>query len=439
MEKAGPVKYLNRAVEPWAEVGVKDLLIVALLMLLGLGLRVWNVDQPADLFFDEIYYVDAAQKLMAGKPDPNSVHPPLSKWMIGIGMEAAKGIWGPDVTPSFSWRFAAIVAGVLMVGATYGFALMLFNFNRVAAGLAGFIVATEHLHLSMTRIAMLDPFLALFCLLGTWFSVAYFMGYHERWAVLGAFLLGLATACKWSGLLTAFGCFLACAWMERLERPMTRTTRYFFWLLLLVPAGFFLSYFHLFIIEGWEWSTFGKIFNQGERMVNFRGSDKFTHGYISSLWSWPLVTRPIWLFYEQDGKGAHAAVQGIISMGLPLLWWGYLVLMIERAVHAVKKSELISGALVLIWLGQWLPWVAKFSGGGFFYYMLPEVPIMACLVGKFLADLANFDDPLGIGRWRFWLLMGFYLISVALYYPFVSAMTTNRAHFDTLFFLPNWI
>lgn len=407
-------------------------------MALGLFLRLWNVTQPAELYFDEVYYVDAAQELWAGNPDPNSVHPPLSKWIIAAGMEASKSVLGPDVNEQFSWRIAAVLAGVLMVGATYCFSLTIFPDNRVAAFGASFVVATEHLHLSMTRIAMLDPFLALFCLLGAWWSFAYFLGGHERWAVLGAFSLGLATGCKWSGLFTAFGCFLACIFLQR-YRDMTvedRSQRYFFWLLLLLPVGFFLSYTHLFLSDGLSLDTLGKIFSQGERMVKFRyDPEQFVHGYKSQFWEWPLVLRPIWLHFEQEGQ----IVDGVCSLGVWPIWWFFTVLLLERAYSClIRRAELIGGALVLLWFGQWIPWIVS-KTGGFFYYMLPEVPIMALLLGKCFSDFGNFDDMMGEGRWRAWSLAGVYCLGVALYLPFVINLEVPRKLFDALFFLPGWI
>lgn len=403
------------------------------LCLLALVLRLWNVTQPPEMFFDEVYYVDAAQKLWAGEPDPNSVHPPLAKWLIGLGMEVAP----EDMGEPFGWRLGSVVAGVLMVCATYSMALMLFSYNRVAAVAAGVFVATEHLHLSMSRIAMLDPYLALFALLGAWWSLAYFLGGHERWAVLGAISLGLATGCKWSGLLTAFGCFLAAVFLDRYRNfDYVRSTRYFFWCLLLMPLAFFACYTHLFLLEGFEIETFKTIFSQQERMVKFRYDAKqFVHGYKSYFWDWPLVLRPIWLHYEQEGS----QVQGVCSLGVWTTWWFFTVLLLERAYTGlIKQRDLIGGALVLLWFGQWLPWAAS-STGGFFYYMLPQVPIMACLMGKLFADLANFDDVLGEGRWRAWTLAGVYFTGFVLYYPFVAAFLTTRQYFDLLFFLPRWI
>jgi dolichyl-phosphate-mannose-protein mannosyltransferase len=416
---------------------VRDTLLLLFLMLLGLGLRLWNVAEPAELYFDEVYYVDAGKALWDGKYDPNSVHPPLGKILIGAGIRASVAIGGEDVNEFFSWRIAAVCAGVLMIGATYSFSLMLFQFNRAAATAAALIVATEHLHLSMTRIAMLDPFLGLFCLLGTWWSFAYFMGGHERWAVLGCFSLGLATGCKWSGLLTAFGCFVVCLFLDRYRNhEYVKSQRYFFWLILILPIGFLLCYAHLFALDGFHLETFKKIFSQGDRMVRFRyDPEQFVHGYKSYFWEWPLVLRPIWLHFEQVGQ----QVEGVCSLGVWPTWWAFTVLLVERAYTGlVRRKDLVAGALVLLWIGQWLPWAAS-TTGGFFYYMLPEVPIMALLMGKLFADLANFDDVLGEGRWRGLLLAGVYFAGFLVYLPFVLALDVPRRLFDLLFFLPRWI
>jgi hypothetical protein len=70
--------------------------------------------------------------------------------------------------------------------------------------------------------------------------------------------------------------------------------------------------------------------------------------------------------------------------------------------------------------------------------MLTEVPIMALLVGKLMADLLNFQDALGEGRWRGWLLLGLYLIFFALYLPFALGKPAPRSYFNKLFFT-QWI
>lgn len=425
--------------------GLIDVALLTLLITLALGLRLWNLDQPAEQYFDEIYYVDAATKLLAGQPDPNSVHPPLGKWLIGLGMKASSKAFGSTISPMVKWRLASVLAGTASVFLTYQLGLFLFSYNRVAAGLAGLIVATEHLHLTCSRIAMLDPFVALFSLLGLTTALYYFQSGHQRWAIMSAFSFGLATGCKWSGLFTAIGCIVVGWWLCRPQQDQTRTQHYIFWLILGIPLGFFLSYAHLFILDGFHLSTFKEIFGQGEKMVHFRAdAHQFTHRYLSYFWSWPLMAQPIWFFFKQD-KSTHT-VQAICAMGTPVFWWGFLILLGTQLVAALKSrasytrfraEQPMVGALIILWFCQWLPWAVSYTGG-FFYYMLTEVPIMALLVGKVLAELLNFQDALGEGRWRGWTILGAYFVAAALYYPFAVAQTVPRSYFNRLFFA-QWI
>ena len=60
----------------------------------GLLLRLWNLNLPKGYIFDEIYYVKNANSLIKNGVELNStgeaefvVHPPLGKWLIGIGIK----------------------------------------------------------------------------------------------------------------------------------------------------------------------------------------------------------------------------------------------------------------------------------------------------------------------------------------------------------------
>ena len=110
----------------------RDTFYLLAIVLLALILRTVNLSQPAEMYFDEIYYVDAAEKLWEGQKDPNSVHPPLGKWIIAAGIAASKQIAGPEVNTMVSWRIASVLAGLVMVAATYSLSLMLYQYNGIA-------------------------------------------------------------------------------------------------------------------------------------------------------------------------------------------------------------------------------------------------------------------------------------------------------------------
>ncbi|WP_336921842.1 dolichyl-phosphate-mannose--protein mannosyltransferase [Aquipuribacter sp. SD81] len=231
--------------------------IAALLRLPGLG-------RPAELVFDETYYVKQAYSMLLfghevraledpDPPDPkpedwsdtyandlfNSgtldvfdrgnpdfvVHPPLGKWMIAAGMRL-----DPDDT--FFWRLSAAVVGVLMVVLVVLVARALFG-SALLGGVAGLLLAVDGHHIVHSRTSLLDIFLAFWVLVAFALLLADRFAARERLArrvaetvaagrrldpygpwlgwrpyrLLAGVALGAACATKWSGLyvLAAFG------------------------------------------------------------------------------------------------------------------------------------------------------------------------------------------------------------------------------------------
>lgn len=144
--------------------------------LLAFAARVWRLEYPPRLLFDETYYakdawsllnfgyaqdwvgeanaqVEAGQTtgLWTGEPT-QVVHPEVGKWMIAVG----EHLFGMT---SFGWRISAAVIGALTV-------LVLARMVRRMTGsttlgcLAGLLLAVDGVHFVMSRIALLDVFLA---------------------------------------------------------------------------------------------------------------------------------------------------------------------------------------------------------------------------------------------------------------------------------------
>jgi dolichyl-phosphate-mannose-protein mannosyltransferase len=167
-------------------------------VLFAAALRFAYLPHPERIYFDETYYAtNAAQLLDYGveaeprvEGDPSQgvdpefvVHPPVGKWLIAGGI----AVFGDH---SFGWRFSAAVAGTLLVAVTYFIALRLFRRRGVAA-LTAFLLSIEGLALTMSRIAMLDVFLALFVALGVWALV---IDRDLRWSLVADVGLRLRAA-----------------------------------------------------------------------------------------------------------------------------------------------------------------------------------------------------------------------------------------------------
>ncbi len=144
-------------------------------------LRLWDLDDPRTMQFDEVYYAKdgwslwqfgygrdweekAHEAIAAGdysvdliKDTPSMVvHPEVGKWLIGLG----ENVFGLD---SFGWRIASAVIGTLMVLVMVRLARRLTGSNLLG-GVAGLLLTVDGLHFVLSRLALLDIFVAFFLL-----------------------------------------------------------------------------------------------------------------------------------------------------------------------------------------------------------------------------------------------------------------------------------
>lgn len=165
---------VRRHARLWGWVG--PLLVTALAAVL----RFVNLGRPHALVFDETYYVKQAYTLLkvgyeARWPtDPNpafeaghldsfltqpdyAVHPPVGKWIIALGMQAA----GP--ASSAGWRLSAAVAGTLAVLMIARIARRLFASTTLGV-VAGLLFAVDGEAIVHSRTGLLDQYVMFFAL-----------------------------------------------------------------------------------------------------------------------------------------------------------------------------------------------------------------------------------------------------------------------------------
>jgi dolichyl-phosphate-mannose-protein mannosyltransferase len=227
---------------------------------LALFLRLWDLGTPKKFEFDETYYakdawslanhgyvrqyVDGAnEKILDGtttgiwKDDPSLiVHPEAGKWLIALGEKA----FGMD---PFGWRISAVVAGTLMVLVMCRLARRLTG-STLLGCTAGLLLSLDGLHFVLSRLALLDIFLALFMLLAVTCMVVDRDWHRARlarlqptpvtdaaswgpvrgllfrpWLVTSGVFWGLAVGTKWTALfpMAAFG-LMAWIWSAGARR-----------------------------------------------------------------------------------------------------------------------------------------------------------------------------------------------------------------------------
>jgi len=225
------------------------------LTLLAFALRMYHLGTPKRFAFDETYYSKDAWSLinngyaqtylsdadgntankidddiLAGHThdvwtgDPSMVvHPEVGKWLIGLGEKA----FGMD---PFGWRIASAVIGALMVLVMCRL-LRRMTGSTVLGCIGGLLLMMDGLHFVLSRLALLDIFLAFFLLCAIHCLVAdrdYFRARLARraddngglsgwgpvravllrpWLLAGGACFGLAAGTKWVAVypLAAFG------------------------------------------------------------------------------------------------------------------------------------------------------------------------------------------------------------------------------------------
>jgi len=163
---------------------------ITLILGFALTLRLWRLNQPKGYIFDEIYYAKNAASLINDGVELNAqgdaefvVHPPLGKWLIGLGIKA----FGDN---EFGWRISAALIGSASVLLIFMITKSLFN-SLFLSNTAAALMSLDGLHLVMSRVALLDIFLMFFILLAF-----YLILQNNLW--LSGVVIGVAGATKWS-------------------------------------------------------------------------------------------------------------------------------------------------------------------------------------------------------------------------------------------------
>ena len=415
-------------------------LILGAILLLALFMRVCLLGFPPSKFFDEIYYVDAANDYLKGIADANSVHPPLAKIQLAatillFDVAKLKGLLPFEDT--VGWRLAPALSGVATVGLTAWLAYILVGRPR-AALLAAALVAVEHLSVAESRICTLDNIQVFWIMLGICCGAErIWRSGDDKWLWFSALALGVATGCKWNGLFAAAGVVLG-LWTIRVgDLPKSHPIKVFFVYALVIPAIYAASYVPYSRTLAPEKRTISQVTSdvvaQHVRMYKFRKDPKqFKHQYLSPMWQWPFVIRPIWFHFRNEPA---KMCSGIVAFGMSPFYWFSVYLLLECVAGAWTRQywDPAGQYLFLTYGTQYFLWASSWTG--FFYYMLPMVPLMAVAVARQLDNWLDYPES------RKWALGFLTLLAVMtlLYFPFMVGLTVPYKYFQALFFWHTWV
>lgn len=378
--------------------------------------RFFRLSNPDKFIFDEVYYANEACLYMRGAErlcdfpksgPPAEVHPPLAKWMMGVGIEA----FGFE---AFGWRIVSAVIGVATVALLYMLGRKLLG-STLGASVAAGLLALDPLHFVHSRTALLDLYPAFFGVAAFLFllydrdrMIAEDEGtrssglFARPWRLAAGLAAGAATASKWSGGLVLIAVIALTTvwevsrgrelgWWPATRRFLIREGPTIVLYLGVVPFVFYvLTYVGRLqgpvldpLAEGsWarEWLRYQT------NALDFHRSLAARHGYESPPATWILMKRPLLYWAEESGDQKSS----VYALGNPLIWWpaivafGYLLWRwIRSRDYRSHRGFILAGitATYLIWLV-----LAPRRDAVFLFYILPAVPFiclaMAAVVTK---------------------------------------------------------
>jgi dolichyl-phosphate-mannose-protein mannosyltransferase len=401
-----------------------DWLALAAVTIGSAVLRLTRLGDPKQLIFDEVYYARDACWYVFASPsvcgisgETTMVHPPMSKWMIAIGIR----IFGYD---SYGWRIAAAVAGIVTVALLYLLARKILG-STLGAVLASGLLGIDFLHFVQSRTSMLDIFIPMFGVAAILF-LAYdrdrMIAMLERppeqrphglldrpWRMAAGAAGAAALASKWSGgLILAIVILLTVTWEvvsregDGHERAWGRFAReelpsIAVWLVIVPMILYGLTYAGRiggsYTALPWsEGAWVRNVWNQQLSMADFHQDLDATHGYQSPWWSWILLKRPVSYAYcggsQCDPKIAEGEVKEVLATGSPFVWGASILAVLFATWRWLRRRDWRNpeGIVVAGFVLTYVPWLGLTweRDAVFMFYILPTVPFM-CLALAWVA------------------------------------------------------
>jgi dolichyl-phosphate-mannose--protein O-mannosyl transferase len=388
----------------------KEWFILAIVIIGIFSFRLWRLAQPQEIVFDETYFAKFAQNYL-NHEEFFDIHPPLGKRIISLGII----VFGNNY---FGYRIMSLILGTLFLLVIYLLAKEIFQ-KRVVAWIALSIFSLDGMFFVYSRTALIDIFTVFFyslSLLFFWKAIKK-NSFSPLLITLTGIFFGLAISVKW---LVLPGAILLAFWLAFKKRPLDLI------LLTLVSLNvYLLGFVGQFPWHGW-WL---KVIEWHQQSWGYNIGLTEGHPYGARWYTWPLLIRPIWFYFQQK----QDTVYGIVALGNPLLWIGATIGVVGSLVVSLKSRI---KPLIFLLLGYFLcllPWILVKRVIFIYHYLLSltfAYLILAFWLGKIWER-----------KWGKLVVILFLLVAGGLFiyfYPIYSVYPISYHHFQQRMWLRSW-
>lgn len=373
---------------------------VGVIFLTNLFIRFFRLDSPSFAYFDERgYYLKAVRAILAGEIDPNYVHPPLAKALIGLAIK----LIGDN---PWAWRgFQALLASCAVV-TIYFIAKRFFSSQKIAS-LSAFLMTIELSWFSLSRLAIPEMFMISFFVFSLFFMVKFFQDKDNLSLILASLFFGLALACKWAPLI-----FLPLAsyiFLRHFKQTGLEKLKIGLIALLISLTAYLLPFLllphHYTVADVVKFHQKTLSFN----LVDERQQVKRSTLATSAIF-WPVDV----YFLHWDKFDKTKEVSAVVLYYNPILLWTALILAFLTIKNFVKNKKLdIIVFLTASFLFFWVVWFVS-PRSPYPYYWAIGMPFASLLVASFLAKNYQEHKPEVLG------LLSVGVILFLLYYPIMT-------------------
>ena len=491
----------------------------ALVVVVASVTRLWGLGSPRSLVFDETFYVKDSWTLWnlgyearwpaeydplfnAGQvngylTDPAFiVHPPLGKWMIGLGMQ----VFGAD--NAFGWRVSTAIIGILAVVLLMVIARALFK-STLLATIAGLLMAIEGNAIVMSRVALLDNSVMFFALLGfgailldrRWASERLGLWVASRedakrgidwgpalwwrpWLIAAGLAFGLTAAVKWSGLyfLAAFAVYtliVDAVARRRAGIPFWMTGTIFkqgpVTFLLTVPiavAGYVSTWTAWFLsskgydrhwaddvgnawtgVLAWVPHSIQSFWHFEVEVYHYNITEMRPHAYQANPLSWLFMVRPTSMYYQGTSLGENGCIAdgcgaSITGIANPIIWWAATAAVFYLVYRLVRYREWRVGLILAGVAAGYLPWLLYLNRTVFQFYTIAFEPyLLLALTFVIGLVLGSPHDA----RWKrtggiriVGIFFGIAVVLSIFYWPLWTGMQLDYWYLAAHWWLPTW-
>ncbi|MCP4362622.1 MAG: glycosyltransferase family 39 protein [Chloroflexi bacterium] len=386
-----------------------EALIMAALILLGFGLRAWQLENAGLDHFDEGVYVFSALGL-TDSTQPHQLYPQQERFSppVYLGLLSLSYLLngGPADTAAI---FVNILLGTISIGLIWWIGRSWFN-STVGIVAATLLTFSEY-HIELSRTALTDITFSLFFLIALAVIVAALRRQSFGWAMLAGLAVGIAWNSKYHGmfaLIATGGALLPYSWLQYRQGKPIRRNFLLFGVMGVVAVACYLPW--ALYIQSQPGGYAGLAAYQRTLLslawpANFWRYIQFQAYYIG-----PLSRFSVPLAFFLAAIVSHRKIQlnsrfwalsgllALVALGLGSVGTAVILTLIAIPI-LLRQRDLFASWLLLAWLGLWLVMTPLYQP--YARLILPFVMAAYLAAGLVLAAAVNYlSDPQEESNWR---------------------------------------